>query len=108
MIGFGDIIESFGLKQHIIESTHKGGHILDLLISHAKSDLVESCVISDPGISDHSAINFTLNLPRPPHLTKTISFHKTKSINHTAFTNCLTTSPTISTTSDNIEDLVLS
>ncbi len=54
----GNIIESFGLK-HVTGATPKAGHTLDLLISHVESDLVESCVITDPGISDHSAINFT-------------------------------------------------
>ncbi len=104
----GDIIESFGLKQHVTGSTHKAGHTLDLLISRAESDLVESCAISDPGISDHSAINFNLRLPGPPHLTKTITFRKINSINHSAFSDSLTSSPTTLTISENINDIVLS
>ena len=75
----------FGLQQHTAEPIHRAGNTLDLLISRADSELVESVNDTDPSISDHTAVHFTFTLPKPPHITKTISFHKIISINHVEF-----------------------
>ena len=42
-----DLLHSFGLIQHVNDSTHSDGHTLDLLITHADDNLVSSCLVGD-------------------------------------------------------------
>lgn len=54
---FLDVIESMGLEQHVKMPTHKGGHILDLLITRE----IDTGIISGTPrigrfISDHAAV----------------------------------------------------
>ena len=76
--------------------------------SHANSELVESVNVTDPGISSHTAVHFTVTLLKPPHLTKNISFQKIKSISSVEFVDYIATSPLISQINDNLNDLTLS
>ena len=41
-IKFIDLLETFGLKQHINVATHQSGHTLDLVITRSDNDLVSS------------------------------------------------------------------
>ena len=66
-IKFIDIITSLGLAQHVLGATRYAVHILDLIISHNDSTIIDNFHITDPLISDHSAIIFPLNLPKPPY-----------------------------------------
>ena len=78
---FATLLETFDLSQHISEPTHSSGHILDLLITKSSSSISE-CSITNPGISDHSAILCKLPITasnRPSRLVKTI--RKFSSIN---------------------------
>ena len=55
-IPFHELLEIHGLQQHVTESTHVRGHILDLVITHIDADIISDLLIEDPGISDHSAV----------------------------------------------------
>lgn len=61
---FLDILSVFGLSQHIKDSTHCGGHTLDLLITH---DVVPDAISVSPlTLSDHCSVSFSLpNTPKP-------------------------------------------
>ena len=65
---FRELLEIHGLQQHVTESTHVRGHILDLVITHIDADSISESLIDDPGISDHSAVFFKLrgHTPAPP------------------------------------------
>ena len=52
-----NILEAFNLQQHIKNSTHKSGHLLDYIISDGR--LINSVSVSD-FISDHCAIHATI------------------------------------------------
>src|SRR6218665_1869282 len=61
-ISFRDILSQIGLRQHINETTHKLGGILDLVIT-ADNEQVRDFQVQPPTISDHAYIQFWL-----PHL----------------------------------------
>ena len=59
-IKFIHILTVFGLTQHVQSSTHRCGHILDVLIT--RSDLTTRSVYVDQPMSDHSTITAEVNL----------------------------------------------
>ena len=77
---FLEILDGFGLVQHVTFPTHKHGHILDLLISRADSDAVSSVEFDYPCLSDHHAVLASFSIPnkfRPATITKSIrQLHK--------------------------------
>ena len=44
---FLDLLETFGLKQHVNLATHRCGHTLDLMITRSDDDLVSNFNVSD-------------------------------------------------------------
>ena len=85
---FLNLLDTFGLHQHIGVSTHSSGHTLDLLISRSDSTLITNPTLTDPCLSDHSAVCFTLPLPchvRPPH--RTFSFRNISKIDLKLFSD---------------------
>ena len=44
---FSDLLESLGLKQHIVGPTHKSGHTLDLLITREHDDHIGGINVFD-------------------------------------------------------------
>ena len=64
-IRFEDLLDSFGLVQHVVGATHDQGHTLDVVIT--RSDLSPpSITIGSPFLSDHSVVFFQLSLQIPP------------------------------------------
>ena len=66
-IKFLSIVESHGLFQHVSESTHIKGHILDLVLTRVSDNLVIGCEVEGL-ISDHLAVTSLLQLHRPLRL----------------------------------------
>lgn len=58
---FSDMLESFGMQQHVDFSTHRKGHILDLLCCSALTP--SNCTASDLPNCDHKLITFNVTLP---------------------------------------------
>jgi hypothetical protein len=56
---FLDLIKSHGLVQHVKESTHKKGGILDLILSRPSDRLVENVRVGDY-FSDHKSVECTI------------------------------------------------
>ena len=52
---FRVMLDVFDLKQHVKNSTHKNGHILDLVITRSGDQLVRNVRVSDLVMSDHCA-----------------------------------------------------
>jgi hypothetical protein len=69
---FLDLLESLGLEQHVDESTHTHGHILDLVITRIGDDILNESPKSDFCISDHISIICNISLLKPPLVEKTI------------------------------------
>ena len=72
-----NLLDMYGLIQHVDVATHKSGHCLDLIITRSNQELLLSKPVADYMISDHMFVCFQLNIPRPPlkesycHLSKT-------------------------------------
>ena len=60
--------------------THKAGHTLDLVITHANEHLVNDLSVLDRLISDHHAVLFTVPYNRPSIGKKMISPRKYKTV----------------------------
>ena len=78
---FSKLIESVNLNQLVNNSTHMNGHILDLIITHKKEQIVSSLKVDDCDISDHSCIHFDLNLQKPKAEKKKVTYRKIRKIN---------------------------
>ena len=83
-----EILEMFGLTQHIHEPTQERGNTLDLLIT-CKDTILKDFTVGER-LSDHNNIIFKLNLEKPLPKEKTIHFRKIKSINKDVFKKDIT------------------
>ena len=96
---FLELLDAFGLKQHIAFPTHDSGHTLDLVITRATSSFVtSSCSIFTP-ISDHLLVLSNFSIPvksRPTRTTKTtrpINKIDTKQFSNDVFASVLYSYP---------------
>lgn len=51
-----NILDNFGLNQHVTEPTHNRGHILDLIISKGLD--ISDVMVTDVALSDHHCVFF--------------------------------------------------
>ena len=86
---FVDILDGFGLQQHVKGPTHKKGHTLDLIITRSvvglDDDLVRRLKVRDPCIADHFAVHCELHLQKPRFGKKVVKFRKLRSIDINSF-----------------------
>ena len=101
---FIEILDTFELRQHVKESTHKEGNTLDLIISDKESSVISHQI--DFMLSDHYNILFYIDMSKPPRMKKNITYRKTKSINIKEFKNDIRNSMTQINMNDNLESLV--
>lgn len=78
------MIGSFDLFQHVSESTHVGGHILDLELSRPVDNALVYCFVSDL-TTDHYAVHWCITAHRPLRQTKLVSFRKFNDIDYYTF-----------------------
>lgn len=77
---FNDILQIYGLKQHVKFATHKLGNTLDLVITECISKVdVHKCV---PGMyfSDHCSVNCVTKIPKPDITVEKIRYRKLRTI----------------------------
>ena len=84
-IKFMDILDSANLSQHVLGSTHRKGHTLDLIITQHNSNLVTDVRILNDVFSDHQVVTCKLNCPRPPLSKIPLTFRSTKQLNGDVF-----------------------
>ena len=83
---FQAMLDVFDLKQHVRDSTHKNGHILDLVITRSRDQLVRNVRVSDPAISDHCAVRWEVPCLKKPGLERTsVCLRKLRSIDRDQF-----------------------
>ena len=90
---FTHLLETFNLKQHISESTHRNGHTLDLIITRADECIASNFKVDDPVISDHYAVGCTISLSKTVFERKEIHYRKLKSIDISQFREDLASCP---------------
>ena len=79
-MNFADLLESFGLVQHVTEPTHEDGHTLDLIITRCSDGILSAPPIVGRFISDHASVCCKLLPEKPPFKKKELSYRKYKSI----------------------------
>ena len=81
---FLDVLDSFGLQNHISFPTHHLNNTLDLVITPCNDNFIES---STPGrlFSDHNIVYFNIITIKQPNTIKEITYRKLKNINMTNF-----------------------
>ena len=79
-IKFLALLHSVNLQQMITVPTHDEGHTLDHVITNYNDNLVGNIRVFNPGLSDHSAIVFKIQVPKPSPSKRRIKYRKTKNI----------------------------
>ena len=90
---FLSTFDSYGLSQHVLNTTHDKGDTLDLLSSRSDDNIIKSVSVDDGvAISDHFWIHAELNIHKRPLPKKEISFRKTRNIDVIEFINDISNS----------------
>ena len=102
---FLSLIDSFDLQQHVSDSTHIGGHTLDLVLSRSSDNFLVDCSTSD-FISDN-AIHWCAKAHRPLRPVKKVEFRKLKSIDFSSFCSDLLKLPLLTSPAGDCESALL-
>ena len=78
---FLELLESFDLKQNVDFKTHVSGNTIDLVITTKNGIQTNNIYQNDPGLSDHFAIDFSLDLAKNSNSKKEIIYRDVKGIN---------------------------
>ena len=84
-MNFLDLLESFGLEQHVNQPTHIQGHTLDLVITRKVDDIIRTSPSVDRYFSDHGSVVCKLLVSKPVVKAKKVTYRKLRSVD----LNCL-------------------
>jgi len=88
---FINTLTSINMQQHVINPTHKYGHVLDLVITRAGDlGLTSNHLVSRILESDHYVVSFDLNQTKPNHQRTTSSVRNFSDIDIAVFQEELT------------------
>ena len=79
------ILDVTGLQQHVTQTTHKGGHILNYVITRLGCDLLADLEVLPRRLSDHNAISSQLHLMPPSVVPRSILCGRIRNIDHAQF-----------------------
>ena len=80
-----ELLETFGLRQHVNVPTHSSGHTLVLIITRSCLDITITEPTTTSLLSDHLFVECKLDVPRPNLSVKELRFRKLKQINLNSF-----------------------
>ena len=80
-VEFNNLLDQFGLVQHVGDATHRGRHTLDLVLSRSHDTIVQDTHAEDHGFPVHYPVFLSLLTDRPANRIQTVSYRKIKSIN---------------------------
>lgn len=95
-INFNELLQTFGLLQHVFIPTHASGHTLDPIISRSSNDLTVGTARAIYRISDHDVILCDLHTSKPALSVKQIQFREINNIDVQAFQSDLSASDLLS------------
>ena len=98
-------MDSYSVTQHVAQSTHVSGHILDWVITSATDKIVHSVLVSSL-ISDHNAVHATLETAKPLLPITEIAYRKIKQIDPEAFVNDIKKSALIKSPATTLDGLI--
>ena len=84
-VTFLDVLESFGLQQHVTQPTHILGHTLDLIISQYFDNLLKAPPVTDFFVSDHISLMCNLTSRISYSTAKVINYRKLRQIDMESF-----------------------
>ena len=88
-LAFQELLTSFSLHQYVNIPTHVSGNTLDLVITKSTSMLNISTPSSSYFISDHTFVDFSINIVRATVTKKTITYRNIKGIDKDEIKNDL-------------------
>ena len=71
-----DMLECFGLQQHVNQPTHRLGHTLDLIISRKTENIVGNVSVFNAHVADHFAVRCGIESRKPSLTTNEVLFRK--------------------------------
>jgi len=78
---FLHVLDSTRLKQHVTTTTHKQGHIVDLLTTKASDNFISSTKVTFDLPSDHAMVTCHLAVPCPKPTKILVNHRKLRSVN---------------------------
>ena len=96
-VTFLDVLESFGLQQHVTQPIHVLGHTLDLIISRYFDNLLKAPPVTDFFVSDHTSLMCNLTSRISYSTAKVINYRKLRQIDMESFKKDLSENLTMST-----------
>ena len=103
-----DLLESYGLQQHVTSPTHKHDHTLDLIITRQSDQLLGNTPRISRYISDHATVLCSIRCDKPPLSVRRVSYRKLHSVNVVSLNEDLATSELCQNSSDDLQELVSS
>ena len=104
---FKELCSAFGLLQHVNETTHIKGHVLDLILSREVDDLSIVNVRIGDAVSDHFLVRCNLSIKRPQQTKRTINYRNLKTLDIANFCFDVSSLPLVQNHKHmNIEELV--
>ena len=80
-VEFSNLLDQFGLVQHVSDATHRRGHTLDLVLSRLHDTIVQDTYAQDHCFPDHYPVLLRLLTEHPANPIQTVCYRKIKSIN---------------------------
>ena len=107
-VKFTNLLNTFGLCQHVPEPTHDGGGLLDVIITHVDERFERPCVV-DIGLSDHRLVKGSISITPRLSIYETVSSRSWQSFDTNIFrldVMSLSLNPLVDRTNMSPSDLV--
>ena len=101
-----DLLESYGLQQHVTSPTRKHGHTHDLIITRQSDQLLGNKPRISQYISDHAAVLCSIRYDKPPILERKVFLRKLQSVGVVSLNRDMATSKLCLTSPDDLQELV--
>ncbi len=103
---FIEVLETFGLIQHVMVPIHVCNHILDIIVTRSSSDVIISEIQASLFLSDHCFLECNLSVPRSNLRKKEIQFRRMRHIDVDAFKSDIVSSNICNEAGSNLDDLM--
>ena len=105
-VRFLDLLDCFGLTQHVDVPTHTSNHVLDLIITRSETMRPSSPPSIHTLLSDHFAVFGYFTVAKRPYETKQLSLRKLTDIDSALFRQDISNLQCISDPPSDIDELV--
>ena len=102
---FAEILQTYGLQQHVQVPTHESGHTLNIIITRSNNGITVSSPKAALTLSDHFFIECNLNIPRPSSTVNEIFYRKLKTLDFDALETDISESLLCTSTWKNVSEL---